>query len=108
MELNAIFNAVGTLGLPVVVTIVLVWHFLHVNKSLSEHNQRLVNELASLRAELAKIHQTDVHSERLLQQSESLRTLIESRDRESQVLLRLLVEAQINHPRAGLMVTEEV
>lgn len=95
MDSSTFVEAMKTLGAPVAIAAFLIWHFVQLNRSLQSHNTRLANEIARLRSQFEAIVQQDSHGERLLQQNEALARIVESKDRDSQVLLRLLVEAQI-------------
>lgn len=98
MESSVFIEAVKTLGAPIAIAAFLIWHFVQLNRSLQSHNARLANEVARLRAQFEAMIQADTHGERLLQQNEALSRIVEAKDRDSQVLLRLLVEAQIGKP----------
>jgi hypothetical protein len=95
MDWPSFLEAIKTLGVPVAFATFLIWHFIHMNKTLQANNSRMLSEIERLRAQLENLVRQDSHGERLLQQNEQLAKIVESKDRDAQVLLKLLVEAQI-------------
>ena len=95
MNLEIIFDAVGSLGLPIVITILLIWHLIRLNRSLTAINQGLLEELAKLRADVNASMSASASNEKLLEQNERLVETIQQTQRDSMNLVRQWVESSI-------------
>ena len=101
MNLQALYDAIGTLGMPVAVAAFLIWHFVSMNKSLTVHNKKLISEIAALRKLMERATISEQTNARLLQQNEKLVEAVQDRERQSQELLRQLIEARFLSPPEG-------
>ncbi len=105
MDLKAFADIVGNLGAPVGFAIILIWHVLKVNKALTTHNNTLVKEVAKLTAKMDALEDiksrveavylhigSDTH---LKVHVSELAESLDSERKQSQMLLQMLIEAQI-------------
>ena len=60
MQLDSLFEAMKTLGMPVVIATFLIWHFVRLNKSLTMHNTALVAITTGISKRTARLKRNDL------------------------------------------------
>jgi len=91
--MKEVFDAVSNLGLPVVLAVLLVLHFLKMNKALTNHNSRLLEELSELRGIAATTLETLRTNDNLLRQNTELHAALRISEQASIDLVRQCVDA---------------
>tara|TARA_R110002095_G_C4199450_1_gene234850 strand:+ start:283 stop:597 length:315 start_codon:yes stop_codon:yes gene_type:complete len=86
------FTAIERLGLPIVAAALLIWHVLSLNKQLTDHNRKLLEEMGQLREIVNRSAQSSDGNERLLRQNEILVNVVQRSERASLELVRDLVQ----------------
>lgn len=86
------FTAIERLGLPIVAAALLIWHVLSLNKQLTDHNRKLLEEMGQLREIVNRSAQNSDGNERLLRQNEILVNVVQRSERASLELVRDLVQ----------------
>lgn len=89
--MDTLIEATKTLGMPVVVAIALIWHFINSNKTLTEHNRELLSQLGQLRELMNTSINRIQDTERLLDHNEKLVEAVQKSERASFELVRQLL-----------------
>ncbi|KPK75383.1 MAG: hypothetical protein AMJ79_11330 [Phycisphaerae bacterium SM23_30] len=88
MNYEVIFDAIASLGLPVVIAVILVWNLVKLNKSLTAQNNNMQEELSKLREAVSNGMNLLANTEKLLQQNELLVEAIRKSEKDSMELVR--------------------
>lgn len=95
MDLKILFDAVASLGMPVAVATVLIWHFIWQSRNQDRRNQQLMKELSRLREALERSNQSQEQDEHLARQNEKLVEAIRLREESSFDLVRQVLSVSI-------------
>lgn len=78
--MDVLLAAVKEFGVAVAFASILLWFFLRAHRQLLNINQKLTNEVASLRESINTVRVASDVNERLVSQNEKLVTSLESKD----------------------------
>ncbi|MBL8878338.1 MAG: STAS domain-containing protein [Phycisphaerales bacterium] len=112
-QLTGLLEILKSHGFSTLIAVLLVWHFLHLNRAITRHNQELIRQLSELRENMHRwIAESSINkklaeqNDRLMDElrdarkdSEQARTASDEARRESETLLRQMTAMAIGKSR---------
>lgn len=95
MPWNEFGIAIKDFGFPVALAALLVWHFLWVNRKLTDHNTSLVAELSKLREAIEQSARSNAQNVKLVEQNEKLVEAIRLRESKSFDLVQEVLSVRL-------------